>query len=122
MVNTKILEPIRKEYLEVIKTKLTEMNEVLVTASNKLAIPIEKDGEEGWLEITVAIPKGSKESGDYDGYEVADEYTRHLAEKEEKAKAEAEKKAKKIEADKKAREEKARKKAEREKAKEAEAE
>lgn len=115
MVNTKILEPIRNEYLEKVVAMLTEINgadDVKIIGSNEVAIPIEKDGEEGWLKFTIAIPKGSRDGDDFDGYSLAEDYEMHLAEKKAKAEAEAKKKADKIAKDKKAREEKAKAKAE----------
>lgn len=76
-------------------------------ASNSFNFPIvADDGEEGWVEIVVKIPKEDE------GYEKREEYGLKLKEKKEKAKAQAEAKAKKIERDKKMREEKKRKKEE----------
>lgn len=69
--------------------------------SNTFNMPIVVNGEEGFAEITVKV---TKDTGD-DGYLKRDAYTLALAEKAEKAKAAAEKKAKKIAADAKRREE-----------------
>lgn len=69
-------------------------------ASNSFNFPVVVDGEEGWVEIVVKIPKEN------DGYEKREEYQMKLKEKADK-KAEKEKaKQKKIEKDKKMREEK----------------
>lgn len=71
-------------------------------ASNKINLPIvSEDGEEGWLEVTVTI---TKDEGD-DGYLKREAYKIKVAEKEARAKALAEKKAKKIASDTKRREE-----------------
>lgn len=53
--------------------------------SNAFAVPQVTDtGEEYWLEITVKIPRGSRDGMEYDGYELASEYETHQAEKSEK--------------------------------------
>ena len=75
-------------------------------ASNSFNFPVvAADGEEGWVEIVVKVPKGTKDE-EYDGYGRRQQYDLDLKEKaEKKAKAE-EAKAKKIAKD-KARREKA---------------
>lgn len=78
-----------------------------MTASNTFNFPVvADDGEEGWVEVTVKIPKGTKDE-EYDGYGRREDYRISLEEKAEKtAKREAEKAAKlaKAEARKKAKE------------------
>lgn len=76
-------------------------------ASNTLNFPVvAEDGEEGWVEIVVKVPKGTKDE-EYDGYGRREQYELDLKEKAEK-KAEAEKKkAAKIAKDKARREKKA---------------
>lgn len=70
-------------------------------ASNSFNFPVvSDDGEEGWVEIVVKIPKEDE------GYEKREEYQMKVKEKEKKKKAQAEAKAKKIEKDKKLREQK----------------
>lgn len=70
-------------------------------ASNSFNFPVvAEDGEEGWVEIVVKIPKED------DGYEKREEYQIKLKQKEEKKKSQAIAKAKKIERDKKLREQK----------------
>lgn len=77
-------------------------NDCGMITSNKFNMPIvTEDGEEGWLEITATV---TKDSGD-DGYLKRQAYQITLAEKEARAKANAEKKAKKIASDNKRREE-----------------
>lgn len=75
-------------------------------ASNIFNFPVvANDGEEGWVEIVVKVPKGTKDE-EYDGYGRREQYRLECEEKaEKKAKAEEEK-AKKIAKD-KARREKA---------------
>ena len=98
---------IRERYLSVIMSYFTD-EDIGRIASNSFNFPIVEDGEEGWVEIVVKVPK---ETGD-EGYGKREEYALKIKEKEEKAKASAEAKAKKIERDKKMREEKKRKKEE----------
>lgn len=73
-------------------------------ASNSFNFPVvADDGEEGWVEIVVKVPKGTKDE-EYDGYGRRQSYALDLQEKaEKKAKAE-EVKAKKIAKDKAKRE------------------
>ena len=61
------------------------------------------DGEEGWVEVHVKIPKGTKDEA-YDGYGRREDYKILVAERAEKAKAKAEAKAKKMARDKARRE------------------
>ena len=66
------------------------------TATGSIAFPVvADDGEEGWIEVVVKIPKWTE---DDDGYSRAEEYAQNVAEKAEKAKArEAERKRKEAE-------------------------
>jgi len=96
-----------KSYLE------SKGEEVLTTNSNEYAIPcVDSEGNDEFAVITVKIPTGSRDGEAYDGYGEAQSYAMKTAEKAEKAKAAAEKKAKKIERDKTQREAKAKAKAE----------
>lgn len=92
---------IRERYLSAIMSYFTD-EDIGRIASNSFNFPIVEDGEEGWVEIVVKVPK---ETGD-EGYGKREEYALKIKEKEEKAKASAEAKAKKIAKD-KARREKA---------------
>ena len=91
---------IRTKYLEALMSALgTE--DIGQIASNSFNFPVvAEDGEEGWVEIVIKVPK---ENGD-EGFDKREEYKLKCAEKAEKAKANAEKKAKKIEHDKAMRE------------------
>ena len=81
--------------------------DVGMIASNSFNFPVvAEDGEEGWVEVVVKVPKGTKDE-EYDGYGRREQYELDLKEKAEK-KAEAEKKkAAKIAKDKTRREKKA---------------
>lgn len=97
---------IRAQYIEELITYFTsggssDGEDCGQIASNSFNFPVvADDGEEGWVEIVVKIPKEDE------GYEKREEYQMKLKEKEEKKKAQAEAKAKKIARDKKMREEK----------------
>lgn len=96
---------IRARVLAVIINLFDEMGEDLgVISSGALNFPIvADDGEEGWVEVHVKIPKGTKDEA-YDGYGRRNDYRILVAERAEKAKAKAEAKAKKIARDKARRE------------------
>ena len=109
-------DKIRADYMARVRDALTQAgDEILVTGSNEFAIPcVNAEGDDEFIVITFKVPTGSRDGDPYDGYAVAQEYSMKLAEKAEKAKEAAAKKAKKIEADRKMREAKAKAKAERE--------
>lgn len=92
----------RTRAIEAIMAYFVEANEDCgMIASNSFNFPIvAEDGEEGWIEVVVKIPKED------DGYEKREEYEMKTKERAEKKKAQAEAKAKKIERDRKAKEEK----------------
>lgn len=98
---------LRSTTLEALTTFFTEQGEdVGAIASNVLNFPVvTEDGEEGWIEIAVKVPKGTKDE-EYDGYGRREQYAIDLKEKAEKKAKAAEAKAKKIAKDKKRREEK----------------
>jgi hypothetical protein len=112
-------EELRNKYLSMIAELLTKAEEeVLSTGSNEVAIPtLDSEGNDEYVVITVKVPTGSRDGDAYDGYAMAEEYRIKLVnakEREEKAKAEKEKK---IARDTAMREQKAKAKAEREAAK-----
>lgn len=73
-------------------------------ASNTLNFPVvAEDGEEGWVEVVVKVPKGTKDE-EYDGYGRRKQYELELQEKAEKKAKADEAKAKKIAKDKAKRE------------------
>lgn len=92
-------ELIRNAYLTRIMDYLeTNGEEVLRVKSNEIAIPVVGcEGNEDFLVITFKVPTGANKGADpYDGYSEAEDYEMKLKEKAEKAKALAEKKAKKV--------------------------
>lgn len=112
-------EELRADYLAKLTEYLTEKGEeVLQTGSQEVAIPcVDSEGNDEYIVITIKVPTGSRDGDAYDGYAMAEEYRIKLAnakEREEKAKAEKERK---IARDKAQREQKAKAKAEREAAK-----
>lgn len=94
---------IRAKYIKILMEAFNS-EDIGQIASNSFNFPVvADDGEEGWVEVVVKIPK---ENGD-EGYDKRVSYEISLKEKEEKAKAKAEAKAKKIAKDKKSREKEA---------------
>lgn len=113
-------EGIRNKFLSLITDFLTNADEeVLRTKSNEIAVPtLDEDGNEEFIVITFKVPTGSRDDGEaYDGYAVAQQYAEDTEAKQAKAKADAEKKARKIERDKAQREARAKARAEHEAAK-----
>ena len=103
-------ELLRNEYLdEIIQMFLDAEDEVLRVKSNEIAIPVVGcEGNEDFIVITVKVPTGANKGLEpYDGYAVAEDYAHNLAEKERKAKAKAEEKARKIARDEEVRKRKA---------------
>ena len=102
-------EILREEFLRrVIEGFLADGEEVLRVKSNEIAIPVVGcEGNEDFIVVTVKVPTGANKGLEpYDGYEMAQDYEMKLAEKDRKAKENAEKKAKKIAKDKEIRERK----------------
>lgn len=86
--------------------------EVLTVGSNELAMPfVNENGDDIFVTIKVSVPTGSRDGDAYDGYALAEEYKEKVQAKLEKAKAQAEAKAKKIAKDKANREKLAQSKA-----------
>ena len=89
---------LRAQYLDLITKLLTDANEeVLRVKSNEIAIPcVDADGNDSYVVVTVKVPTGSRDGDPYDGYGEAESYELSCKQKTEKAKVDAEKKAKKI--------------------------
>lgn len=106
---------LRAKYIERVSKFLADSGEeVLVTGSNEIALPcVDSEGNDEFIVLTFKIPTGSREGDIYDGYSMAEDFKMRTAEKAEKAKVAAEKKAKKIARDKQMREARAKAKAER---------
>ena len=96
-------ELLREDYLkQIIDAFLLKDEQVLRVKSNEIAIPVVGcEGNEDFIVVTVKVPTGANKGLEpYDGFELAEDYEMKLAEKERKAKENAEKKAKKIAKDK----------------------
>ena len=92
-------EIIRKSFLDKVSQFLAESGEeVLIVKSNEIAIPVVGcEGNEDFIVINFKVPTGANKGMEpYDGYALAEDYVHNLAEKERKAKAKAEEKARKI--------------------------
>jgi len=92
-------EIIRNEFLTMVSDFLNlKGEEVLRVKSNEIAIPVVGcEDNEDFLVITFKVPTGANKGTEpYDGYSMAEDYELKLKEKAEKAKANAEKKAKKM--------------------------
>lgn len=92
-------EIIRTEFLTMVSDFLNlKGEEVLRVKSNEIAIPVVGcENNEDFLVITFKVPTGANKGTEpYDGYSMAEDYELKLKEKAEKAKANAEKKAKKM--------------------------
>ena len=96
-----IANAIREHYVLAVRSLFDEEDCGMI-ASNAFNFPIVHEGEEGWVEVVVKVPKYD---GD-EGYALREEYELKCKERAEKAKAQAEAKAQKIAKD-KARREKA---------------
>ena len=98
-------EIVKMDFMRKVKEFLESEGEVVLQVkSGTFSIPWALDGDEGYLNLTFSIPKGSRDGDLYDGYEEAENY-RLESEAKAKAKAEREeKKRKKIERDRLARE------------------
>ena len=109
-------EALRAKYMGAIMDYLKAQDEeVLVTGSQEIALPcVDEEGNDEFIVITFKVPTGSRDGDAYDGYSVAEDYRMREAERAEKAKVAAEKKARQIAKDKAMREAKAKAKAERE--------
>ena len=91
-------EALRAQYIELLTKLLTDSGEeVLRVKSNEIALPVvDRDGDDSYVVITLKVPTGSRDGDPYDGYGEAESYAMACKQKAEKAKADAEKKAKKI--------------------------
>ena len=91
-------EALRAQYIELLTKLLTDSGEeVLRVKSNEIALPVvDRDGDDSYVVITLKVPTGSRDGDPYDGYGEAESYAMACKQKAEKAKVEAEKKAKKI--------------------------
>ena len=92
-------ELIRSKFLgKVVEFLTTNGEEVLRVKSNEIAIPVVGcEDNEDFLVITFKVPTGANKGLEpYDGYAEAESYEMSIKAKAERAKANAEKKAKKM--------------------------
>lgn len=91
VANAKIM---REKFVNELHDIFAESEDVQRVSSGSVAFPVvAEDGEEGWVEIVVKVPKWND---DDDGYSKAQEYQMACAEKAEKAAAKVAEKAKKL--------------------------
>ena len=96
---------IRVQVINFLFGELSNTEDCGFIASNSFNFPVvAEDGEEGWVEIVVKVPKGTKDE-EYDGYGRRQQYELDLKEKAEKKAKADEAKAKKIAKDKTKKEE-----------------
>jgi len=102
----KLDNKLREKYVGILTELLIGIDEeVLQYKSNEICIPcLDEEGNERFVQFVIKVPKGSRDGDEFDGYSMKEEYEIKLKEKAEKAKLDAEKKAKKIARDKKKRE------------------
>lgn len=96
----------RNEVIEKIKELFyTDGEEIMQVKSNKLAFPfVNSEGSDEFIEITVSVPRGSRDKEPYDAYALADEFQAKLEKDSERQAKRDEAKQKKIAQDKKKRE------------------
>lgn len=101
-MNKKVIDALRADYVEKIKAFLADNGEeVLVTGSNEIAIPVtDSEGEDQYVVFTIRVPSGTRDGDIYDGYGEAESYAMKVRQQKEKAAAAAEAKARKIAKDK----------------------
>ena len=87
-----IANAVRTELIASLLEDFSNREDCGMISSNSFNFPIVKDGEEGWVEIVVKVPKYE----DNEGYALREEYTMKCEEKVAKAKEQARKKAEKI--------------------------
>lgn len=110
--NKALNDKLREKYVEIFSKFIGDSEELLRTASNELCFPcVDEDGNEKFVTIKFSVPSGGRDGEGYDGYALAEEYAKKVAEKAEKAKVDAEKRERKIAKDKANREKLAKSKA-----------
>lgn len=89
----KISDSVRAAFMEKVADFLAESGEtVLAIKSNAISIPWAEGEDEGYINLTFTIPKGSRDGTPFDGYEEAVNFK---LESEAKAAAKAEREEKK---------------------------
>ena len=99
-----LVDVFRREMTEkVAQFFATNGEDVGYVNSNTINFPVVIGDIEKWVEVTIKVPKGTKDE-EYDGYGRREDYTIKLQERADKARKSAEAKAKKIARDKARRE------------------
>lgn len=80
-------EQVRQDIMAYVVEQLGARGEqILQVASTKVAFPfVYGDGEEAFMELSFAIPKGPRDGSGYDGFEMARDYEFKLEQKAVKA-------------------------------------
>lgn len=108
VANEKFRDYVVKAIKEFFQSEEGKKEDIFQTKTNKLAFPFVNElGNDAFIEITVAVPRGSRDGTPYDGYEQKEDFEAAQVRKIEEAKIQAAKKAKKIAQDKKMREKRA---------------
>lgn len=94
-------EQVRQSIMAYVTEQLGARGEQVVqVGATKVAFPfVYGDGEEAFMELSFAIPKGPRDGSGYDGFEMARDYQFRLEQKAVKAEKAKQKKAAKIKAD-----------------------
>ena len=94
-------EQVRQNIMAYVTEQLGARGEQVVqVGATKVAFPfVYDDGEEAFMELSFAIPKGPRDGSGYDGFEMARDYEFRLEQKAVKAEKAKQKKAAKIKAD-----------------------
>ncbi len=113
MTKAQLENALRNDYLELIKTVLSNEREIdaLPVGASEIAVPcLDAEGGETWVLIKVSVPRGTRNGEGsytpYDGYAAAEDYAIDCAEKAQKKQAAEAKKQAKIAKDEKKRAEK----------------
>ena len=82
-----INDALREKYVGILANALiTAGEEVLITASNTVVIPvIDSNGDDSYIRFTVSVPTGGKDE-EYDPYTEAEMYKERIAAREERVK------------------------------------
>lgn len=95
----------RETHVKDLLSHLQEEQDAFLVKSNKICYPtLNELGEEIFIEITVSVPRGSRDGDPYNGYELKTEYEETLKENARKEQERQAKKQKDIERKKKQKE------------------
>jgi len=102
MAQKALNDKLRNKFMDLIKQSFEQLGEeILIVGSNEFAIPtLDEQNNDAFITIKVSVPTGSRDGEAYDGYALAEEYTKKVAEKNALAEKKAEEKAKKMAKDK----------------------